>query len=333
MKRTDALLEEMEKTLNQMDIGELEKAEIMKSILKSKEETINLMITGATGCGKSSTINALFATEKAKVGIGVDPETMEIQKYDMDKLILWDSPGLGDGKEKDEKHTANIREKLQELDENGNPLIDLVLVILDGSSRDLGTSYQLINRVIIPCLGENAKDRIIVAINQCDVAMKGRYWDYDNNKPEPKLKQFLAEKVESVKRRISEGTGVDITPIYYSAGFKDFDETQCAPYNLTKLLHYIVKYSPVEKRMALVDNISYSSSSWYYDDGEDDYVEEVQNDITKTVETYAERGSRIGGAIGGAIAGSVGKTVGSTIGRAIGGAVKAAKSFFSNIFK
>lgn len=34
------------------------------------------MITGATGSGKSSTINALFNMEVAKVGVGVNPETM-----------------------------------------------------------------------------------------------------------------------------------------------------------------------------------------------------------------------------------------------------------------
>ena len=35
------------------------------------------MITGATGSGKSSTINALFNMEVAKVGVGVNPETMD----------------------------------------------------------------------------------------------------------------------------------------------------------------------------------------------------------------------------------------------------------------
>ena len=54
-------------------------------------------------------------------------------------------------------------------------IIDLVLVILDAGSRDLGTSYELINQVIIPNIGKDAKDRVLIAINQADVAMKGRY--------------------------------------------------------------------------------------------------------------------------------------------------------------
>ncbi|MDQ7084395.1 MAG: hypothetical protein Q9M36_05470, partial [Sulfurovum sp.] len=109
-------------------------------------------------------------TNIAKVGVGVDPETMEIKKYELENLILWDSPGLGDGKDKDIQHSKGIIKKLNELDKDGNSLIDLVLVILDGGSRDLGTSYELINQVIIPNLGENVKDRILIAINKADTA-------------------------------------------------------------------------------------------------------------------------------------------------------------------
>ena len=140
---------------------------------------------------------------------------MDITRYDLDNLVLWDSPSLGDGKEADNRHANNIINKLDETDENGNLLIDLVLVILDGGTRDLGTSYELINRVIIPNLGKNKENRILVAINQADVAMKGKFWDYENNRPEPPLQKFLDEKVASVKRRIKEGTGVDVDPIYY----------------------------------------------------------------------------------------------------------------------
>lgn len=203
----------MEQDILNADISETAKNKLMKNFLHLKDQKVNLMITGATGCGKSSTINALFETEVAKVGVGVDPETMEITKYELENLILWDSPGLGDGKEADNRHAQNIIKKLNEKDRNGNLLIDLVLVILDGSTRDLGTSYELINKVIIPNLGQNKEKRILVAINQADVAMKGRYWDYDSNKPEPELVKFLEEKVISVKKRIKEGTGVDVDQI------------------------------------------------------------------------------------------------------------------------
>ena len=166
MEKEKKIFDAMQEDIENANIPDSEKAKLMKNLLHLKEQKINLMITGATGCGKSSTINALFDMEVAKVGVGVDPETMEITKYELDNLILWDSPGLGDGKEADNRHAKNIIKKLNELDENNNLLIDLVLVILDGSTRDLGTSYELINNVIIPNLGENKKGKRIVEIKK-----------------------------------------------------------------------------------------------------------------------------------------------------------------------
>ncbi|AKN32586.1 GTP-binding protein [Clostridium carboxidivorans P7] len=315
----NSIFKEMEEDIYSSKLPEIEKQKILKNILKLKEQKINIMITGATGCGKSSTINALFNTQVAKVGVGVDPETMEITKYDLDNLVLWDSPGLGDGKEADNRHSKNIIKKLAECDEHGNALIDLVLVLLDGSTRDLGTSYELINQVIIPNLGENKKnkrDRILVAINQCDVAMKGRYWNFEENKPEPTLIQFLDDKVESVRKRIKEGTGVDITPIYYSAGFKDQGEEQ-RPYNLSKLLYFIIQHTPKEKRLAYVNNISDKDEMWKDSDDLKDYSTEIKQSFADTVSECAADGADVGEDIG-KIFGKTGETIGRAAGRIIG---------------
>ena len=263
------ILDKMEENIDKTDINETEKNELKKNFLHLKEQKLNLMITGATGSGKSSTINALFNMEVAKVGVTSDPETMEITNYTLGNLVLWDTPGLGDGKEADARHTKNIINKLLEKDEKGNLLIDLVLIILDGSSRDLGTSYELINNVIIPNLGED-KNRVLIAINQADIAMKGRYWNYKENKPEPKLVDFLEEKVKSVSKRIKEATGLDITPIYYSAGFKE-DGIKQNPYNLSKLLYYIIKHTPKEKRASYAQNINQNAEMWIDSDGLKNY--------------------------------------------------------------
>lgn len=329
MNKKDNIFTEMENDIFISNLPDSEKQKILKNILKLKEQKINIMITGATGSGKSSTINALFNTEMAKVGIGVDPETMEIAKYDLDNMVLWDSPGLGDGKEADNRHSKNIIKKLSECDENGNALIDLVLVILDGSTRDLGTSYELINQVIIPNLGQNKKDRILVAINQCDVAMKGRYWDYEENKPEPTLVKFLDEKAESVRKRIKEGTGVDITPIYYSAGFKEEGEEQ-RPYNLSKLLYFIIQHTPKEKRLVYIDNISKDSEMWKDNDDLKDYSNEIKQSFAETVAECATNGAEIGGEIG-SIFGRTGESIGKVVGGTVGAVYGAAKAVWSAI--
>lgn len=322
-----SVFENMENDIYNSDtIPENEKQKILNNLLKLKNQRINIMITGATGCGKSSTINALFNTEVAKVGVGVDPETMDITKYELDSLILWDSPGLGDGKEADNRHAKNIIKKLHERDNEGNALIDLVLVILDGGSRDLGTSYELINSVIIPNLGPNKEQRILVAINQCDMAMKGHYWDDKNNRPEPKLVSFLEEKVESVQKRIREGTGVNVTPIYYSAGFKEEGKKQ-NPYNLTKLLYYIIQHTPKQKRLIYVDQVSEDENMWKNNDELKNYSEEIHKSFLETVSDCALEGADVGGQIG-SILGKAGETVGRAVGGFVGGVIGAIKSIF-----
>lgn len=316
--RKENIYETMENDIMNAELNESDRNKMLKNIMKLKDQKVNIMITGATGCGKSSTINALFDTEVAKVGVGVDPETMEIEKYELDNLTLWDTPGLGDGKEADNRHAKNIINKLSELDDEGNALIDLVLVIVDGSTRDLGTSYELINSVIIPNLGEEKERRILVAINQADMAMKGRNWDYQKNEPNKQLKAFLEDKVKSLHTRIFEATGVKVDPIYYSAGYKEEGEEQTPPYNLSKLLYYIVKSTPSQKRAVYVNNINEDKSMWKDNDELLDYGTEIRKSIVDSVIDGATEGGEIGGEIG-SIFGSVGETVGRAIGTVIGG--------------
>ncbi len=332
-KNNQEFISKMEHDIESSSLPEAVKRKLIANLLMLKAKKVNLLITGATGCGKSSTINALFDADVSKVGVGVDPETMDIEKYELGNLILWDSPGLGDGKEADNRHAKNLTAKLLERDSEGNPLIDLVLVILDGSSRDMGTSFELISNVIVPNLGED-KSRILVAINQADMAMKGRGWDRVNNRPEPALEQFLLEKVESVRRRIKESTGVDVEPIYYSAGYKDGDAPQ-RPYNLTKLLYQIVHYTPKEKRTIYANNINRDREMWKDDDDLKDYRNSILDDIVESISDCADVGADIGESLGG-LFGSAGRAVGRVAGRVVGGAFGAvksiAKSFFGGIF-
>ncbi|MBO5177316.1 MAG: 50S ribosome-binding GTPase [Lachnospiraceae bacterium] len=315
--------EALEQDIVGLGLAEEEKSKLLKHIMQLKAQKLNIMVVGGTGCGKSSTINALFDAPVAKVGERPDPETMTIEKYELDNLILWDTPGLGDGKEADKKHAKNIIDKLVEKDSDGKALIDLVLVILDGSSRDMGTSFELINNVIIPNLGEEQKERILVAINKADMA-KPRHWDYNKNEPDEILKEFLEEKIKSVKKRIKESTGVDVNPIYYCAGDMD-DGEQRKAYNLTKLLCWMIKATPTEKRIVYANNMNQQPEIWVDDDEIMDYGQEIRKDIWGSV----TEGAGVGGAIGEAI-GTIFHC--GPIGRAVGTAVGAVVGFFCGIF-
>lgn len=322
----------LEDDIMNSDLPMPEKIERLSRLIKVREKKVNIILVGATGSGKSSTVNALFNMEVAKVGVGVDPETDTITSYELENLTIWDTPGLGDGVKNDEAYNRMLVDKLSELDENGNPLIDLVLVVLDASSKDLGTSYDLINNIIIPCLEDDKSRRVIVGLNQADIAMKGKHWDSEKNEPDEVLLDYLKKKAESVRNRILEGTGLDIRPVFYSAGYKEEGGEQCKPYNLTKLLYYIIKAIPKDKRFALADNINPDVDNWLFDDEEKEYKEEIKRNIWSSIKTCVwletDYGAYVGGEIGDKILGIPGKAVGIVI----GGTCGAIKGFFEGLF-
>lgn len=204
-------------------------------------QPLDVMVTGVTGAGKSTTLNTFFQKYVAKVGDGVDPETMKLDAYSLnDYLRLWDTPGLGDGVDKDEIHKKKITELLNKTytsDGREYGFIDMVLVIIEGTNRDMGTTYKILNDVIVPNI---SKYRILVLINQADMAMKGRHWDYKLNKPDKVLLEFLDKQVSSIKERVKEATGVQILkPVYYSAEYG---------YNVEKVFDFIIENMPIDRR-------------------------------------------------------------------------------------
>ena len=202
---------------------------------------LDVMVTGVTGAGKSTTLNSLFEKTVAKVGTGVEPETMELGDYRLNNVArFWDTPGLGDGIQQDRRHVEKIVDLLYKTYKKDNinyGWIDLVLIVIEGISRDMGTTYKLLNEVIVPNI---QKDRILVAINQCDMAMKGRHWNYEENKPDEILMKFLDEQADSIQRRVKEATGVKIIrPVYYSAEYG---------YNVDKFMDLIIDNMPTQRR-------------------------------------------------------------------------------------
>lgn len=201
---------------------------------------LDVLLVGATGTGKSSTLNALFGNAVAGVGDGVEPHTQTVDSYCLHShLRFHDSAGLGDGKDADLRHGKAITQHLGLATKN-NPahgFIDLVLVILDGGSRDLGTAFSLLEKVVLRAI---PAERVVVIINQADTAMKGRNWNETLNRPEPELIAFLDEKAESVQRRLKEATGLTIRqPVCYSA---------TRGYNLHAVIDHIYEHIPTSIR-------------------------------------------------------------------------------------
>jgi hypothetical protein len=164
--------------------------------------------------------------------------------------------------------------------------------------------------------------------------MKGRYWNYETNKPEEQLVKFLDEKAISTKKRIKEATGVDVEPIYYAAGYKDGDSEQ-KPYNLSKLLAFILRHTKEEKRAVFIQDINRDTSMWEHNDELANYNQEVKETLWESVKKSASSGADVGGKAGekiGSYFGDTGRAICGAIGAAVGGAIGAIGGFFSGLF-
>ena len=217
------------------------KNDIEKKLEKARFRPLDVMVTGVTGAGKSTTLNTIFKKNVATVGNGVDPETIDLDSYSLNDVFrLWDTPGLGDGVANDEIHKRKLVDllyKTYSLDGNIYGWIDSAIVVLEGLNRDMGSTYTLLNEVIVPNI---QADRILVVINQADMAMKGRHWNKETNRPDEVLVDFLERQALSIQNRVKEATGVTIRkPVYYSAEYG---------YNIEKLLDFIIDNMIVERR-------------------------------------------------------------------------------------
>ena len=220
------------------------KDDIENHISKIGFRPLDVMVTGATGAGKSSTLNSFFDKTVAKVGDGVDPETMELDSYSLtEKMRFWDTPGLGDGIQRDNEHSRKISGLLQKTHHEQFYFLEMAVIIVEAGTRDIGTTIKLIDQVLKNNFPE---DRVLVALNQADFAMKGNHWDSENNCPDSVLIRFLEERVSSLQRRIYESTGMKICkPAYYSAKYN---------YNIDKLYDLIIDHMPDSPRKIAAEN-------------------------------------------------------------------------------
>ncbi|MBQ7651294.1 MAG: 50S ribosome-binding GTPase [Victivallales bacterium] len=224
-----------------IDFSKYRTNDIERNLTIARLCPLDIMVTGVTGAGKSTTLNALFQKTVAKIGDGVDPETMELCAYRLNNLFrIWDTPGLGDGVSQDMIHGKKLNSLLNKtycLENHKYGFIDVALVVIEGSNRDLGPTYHLLNDHIVPNIQRN---RILVVINQADVAMKGRHWNNELRCPDETLKAFLDEQAYTVQARVKEATGVSIRrPICYSAEYG---------YGVREVFDFIVDNMPKERR-------------------------------------------------------------------------------------
>ena len=112
---------------------------------------------------------------------------------------------------------------------------------------------------------------------------------------------------------------MEIEPVYYCAGYVEPDGSAVYPYNLTKLLYYILQAVPAKKRLSIMEGMNKKKKNYEYNDA--DYSKRVQDSFLDTIFDAIDEGAGLGkellGVPGAVIGGIVGGVVGA-LGRVLG---------------
>jgi len=140
-----------------------EARETLKSYFTKGKDSIGILIAGKMSTGKSALVNGIVGKEVAEEGDKAFSETTKIVSYETQvempvellrkriKVMVWDTPGLGDPFGDDEATAKQIAVKCQETD-----LLVYCLDIRGRLANDDATGIILISKALQPQMWKNA---------------------------------------------------------------------------------------------------------------------------------------------------------------------------------
>ncbi len=294
MENNSAFSRQLSRYISQSPIlDEWKKSSLQLRLHQLNDQPLNILFAGPSGVGKSATIKALFETEMFETSGTEDEGT--IVRFSSGELVLWDFTGY---RSEDTQSAMQLAATLSEYDETGNPLIDLVVVVLDAAQQNLNDGYQLINNVIAPALGESAEQRMLVMLNKVDSANHSYEWTYVEESRSPEVEIWPESTASLLRHCLLRDAELEITPVSYAAEFSRKGDTM-RPYNLLKVMNEIVTRLPDEKRITLFDApLNQRALNWCDSDNRRNYLAQLENKLFDLVYQDAKDGARFGGLLG-----------------------------------
>ena len=214
-------IEEIKENKNNKINNVVENTAKEKIMPNNDELTLNLLILGKTGTGKSSLVNALVGEEVAKVG-DAEPETEDIYPYsaeiDGKKIIIHDSWGMEVGKEDIWDDIINKKLKEKGIDKDIKDWFHSVTYCIQaGGNRIEDFDAKIITKFI------KDKYNVIVALTKAEQMGKE-----DREKFTEKIKERIKKEIEKEDAKNDININ-DIIVVSVSASPKKLDYMTEAP--------------------------------------------------------------------------------------------------------
>ena len=161
-----------------------------------------IAIFGATGVGKSSTVNALFNAGRQVSNIVACEDPMqaievEIGGYEgrtKQKIIVYDIPGIGQNIDADKR----IRKIYYQL----LPKVDVIIWLLQASDRAMTTMQQVL-RQLKRRSGKILSKKLVVAVNKIDLLAPGaENWNSVINMPGKEQSNEIPTLIDYISKHI-----------------------------------------------------------------------------------------------------------------------------------
>ena len=134
---------------------------------QKEKKKFTLLITGKTGVGKSSLVNALIGKPEAEEGDDKFSHTKEVTSYDVDieglKICVWDSPGLRDDDD-DEDGTCNDEKYLADMERKITEEVDLVIFCLKMDDQRFQVDDKQAFKMVTKHFGKKVWKNAVIAL-------------------------------------------------------------------------------------------------------------------------------------------------------------------------
>ncbi|MFD2177921.1 hypothetical protein [Veronia pacifica] len=307
MTAQTTMLEKIKAKINASDgIDQGKKSQFGKRIDKVTANKLNILCLSQSAGTKKATLSALFP------GMPIEAENRNIVPCTMNHLTVWDCPTWQSDEQISTSLLAELGALMDERDENDEPLIDLVLLLADGSKNQSYAGFQMLCDHLISLRDKDAADQMVIGIN---------YADHQQSINDNPLMAAVGSRDASlwpqpvhtiIQKSVALRHGIQSEAVEFEAG-----ESFTTPTNLLDLLRAMFVALPTEKGLVMLNqSVAFPANYWSYNTRLSDHLVAIENAFFDYIWDKSFDGCRLDGKLG-AFVGDNGEELGEILQTAV----------------